>query len=321
MSTASIENAVQSLLNSCYNCTTVVFHYGWGGLAHFIDALYIQHTICRNIEIFRNHMVSVAPSVVGAVDLVSIDEGGIAAAVGEGRGVGARDECHSGTAVGDGRQGGDVYLGEAVNRGGVIVSGREAFRVQCVSVGPDGIVSCAVGVAVAEYNRSGTVAVKACGAIHKHRSDGVATDISDGVCRRTCHIHQTSYGRAIISRHIGDDFRQSNVIGECPIPTMSCTVGESVGIYNVALATVETAVVHRRFGSCKRVAASVGDGRHYDLVGSGLGKAVDCSLSVFCGDGEVLRGNVISICPRVVGVVDNIGVGVNGVAAGRIMIE
>ena len=220
----------------------------------------------RYAEIFRNHMVSVAPSVGAVVDGVSVDEGRVAAAVGEGRGIGSWGECHSGTAVGDGRQGGDVYLGEAVNRGGVIVSGREAFRVQCVSVGPDGIVSCAVGVAVAEYNRSGTVAVKACGAIHKHRSDGVATDISDGVCRRTCHIHQTSYGRAIISRHIGDDFRQSNVIGECPIPTMSCTVGESVGIYNVALTAVETAVVHSGFRSRKRVAAAVGDDRFDNIV-------------------------------------------------------
>ena len=109
MSTASIENAVQSLLNSCYNCTTVVFHYGWGGLAHFIDALYIQHTICRNIEIFRNHVVSVAPSVGAVVDGVSVDEGGISAAIGEGRGVGSRSEWNIGTAVGDGRQGGDVY--------------------------------------------------------------------------------------------------------------------------------------------------------------------------------------------------------------------
>ena len=111
------------------------------------------------------------------------------------------------------------------------------------------------------------------------------------------------------------------MVGESPILTVSRTVGESIGIYNVALTAVETAVVHSRFGSRKRVAAGIGDGGHGDLLGSGLGKAGDYSLSVFCADGEVLRGNMISVNPRVVGVVDSIGVGVNGVAAGRIMIE
>ena len=127
-------------------------------------------------------MISVAPAVVGAVYMIGINEGRVAAAVGEGGGVGVRDECDRCPAVGDVGQGGGEDLRETVNHGGVIVSGSETFRIQCVSIGPDGIVSSAVGVAIAEDNRSGTIAVKACGAVHKDWSDGVATDILNGLC-------------------------------------------------------------------------------------------------------------------------------------------
>ena len=210
-------------------------------------------------KVLWHDVIGVAPSVVGAVDLVSIDEGGVAAAVGEGGGVGAGSECDRGAAVGDGRQGGGEDLREAVNRSGVIGRWGKSFGIEGISIGPDGVVSSAVGVSVTEHHRTGIVRIDAGGAVHKFGDDTVAAHIGDGVCIRSHHIHLAGHGIAPVGWHIGDDFWQGNVVGESPIPTVSRTVGESIGIYDVALATIETAVVHSWFGSRKRVAASVGD--------------------------------------------------------------
>ena len=65
-------------------------------------------------------MISVAPAVVDAVDVVSINERGVAAAVSEGGSVSAWGECDRGTAVSDGRQGGGEDFRETVNRSGVV---------------------------------------------------------------------------------------------------------------------------------------------------------------------------------------------------------
>ncbi len=67
-------------------------------------------------------MVGVVPGVVGAVDIVSIDEGGVAAAVAQSAGVGAKVQVNTLPAVGDVGQGGRVDLGEAVD-GGVRIGG------------------------------------------------------------------------------------------------------------------------------------------------------------------------------------------------------
>ncbi len=73
-------------------------------------------------EVFRHDMVGVVPGVVGAVDIVSIDESGVAAAVAQSAGVGAEVQVNTLPAVGDVGQGGRVDLGEAVD-GGVRIGG------------------------------------------------------------------------------------------------------------------------------------------------------------------------------------------------------
>ena len=73
-------------------------------------------------KVFGHHMVGVVPGVVGAVDIVSIDESGVAAAVQECAGVGAGVQVDALSAVGDDGQGGGVYLGDAVD-GGVRIGG------------------------------------------------------------------------------------------------------------------------------------------------------------------------------------------------------
>ena len=119
--------------------------------------------------------------------------------------------------------------------------------------------SGAVGVAIAEDNRSGTIGIKACGAVHKHGDDAVAAYVGNGVGDRSCHIHQASYGSAIISRHSGNDIRQSNVEGERPVLTMFCAVGVTVGIYDVSLTAVEASAVNSDITGRERFVAGIGD--------------------------------------------------------------
>ena len=73
-------------------------------------------------EVLGHHMVGVVPGVVGAVDIVSIDESGVAAAVAQSAGVGVEEQVNTLPAVGDVGQGGRVDLGEAVD-GGVRIGG------------------------------------------------------------------------------------------------------------------------------------------------------------------------------------------------------
>ena len=102
-------------------------------------------------------MIGVAPSVVAAVDGVVIHKGGVAAAVGDIASVDAFLERNIRAAVGDVGQGGGENLHETVNRSGVVDYWCEAFRIQCVSESPDGIVFCTIGVTETEDNRSGAV--------------------------------------------------------------------------------------------------------------------------------------------------------------------
>ena len=167
-------------------------------------------------EVFGHHLVGVAPGVVGAVDGVGIDEGGVAAAVQEGAGVGAGVQVYALSAVGDDGQGGGKNFGETVDLQGVVRSGREAVRVEGVGVGPEGVVAGAVGVAVAEGDGAGAVEAEVGGAVHEDGDDGVAADVGDGVRRRSDDIHETRHGGSIVGRHVGDDVRHHDVEGEGP---------------------------------------------------------------------------------------------------------
>ena len=102
-------------------------------------------------------MIGVAPSVVAAVDGVVIHKGGVAAAVGDISCIDAFLERNIRAAVGDVGLGGGENLHETVNRSGVVDYWCEAFRIQCVSESPDGIVFCTIGVTETEDNRSGAV--------------------------------------------------------------------------------------------------------------------------------------------------------------------
>ena len=73
-------------------------------------------------EVFGHDMVGVLPRISGSVDNISIDKGGVAAAVQECTGVGVQRQGYVGAAVGDDGQGGGVYLGDAVD-GGVRIGG------------------------------------------------------------------------------------------------------------------------------------------------------------------------------------------------------
>ena len=110
MPVATVEIAVHSLFNGCYDDVTVVLNYWWSRLDHLSDTLYLYGAVRGYFEIFRHQMIGVAPSVVATVDGVGIDEGCVAAAVGDIAGVDTflkRDIC---AATGDDGQGGGVNL-------------------------------------------------------------------------------------------------------------------------------------------------------------------------------------------------------------------
>ena len=176
-------------------------------------------------EVFRLDMVGVAPGVVGAVDGIVVDEGGVAAAVDERGGVVAGLKCDRFPAVGDVRQGGDNNLGEAVDGDRVVRRGGEIVRVEGVGVGPEGVVSGAVGVAVAEDDVAGAVGAEGGGAVHEDGRDGVAADVGDDRCGRCRHIHETGHFQRVISRDVGDSIGQLNekiLSYDCIISTNIC---------------------------------------------------------------------------------------------------
>ena len=216
-------------------------------------------------------MVGVCPGVVGAVDIIGIDEGGVAASVAQRAGVGAGVQVDALSAVGDDGQGGGVYLGEAVDGGVRIGGGREGARVEGVGVGPDGVVSGAVGVAVAEDDSAGAVGVDVGGAVHENGRDGVAADIGDGLCRRSVDVHQTGHGGAVIGGHAGDDIGHCDVEGEGPGMGVARAVRVRIVVNDVALASVEAGAVDGGGPRSEGVAAGVGDHRQDDAVGGDVG--------------------------------------------------
>ena len=82
----------------------------------------VETVLGGDYKVFWHNVVGVGPGVVGAVDIIGIDEGGVAASVAQRAGVGAGVQVDALSAVGDDGQGGGVYLGEAVD-GGVRIGG------------------------------------------------------------------------------------------------------------------------------------------------------------------------------------------------------
>ena len=174
----------------------------------------ITSVFCCYAEVFRHHVVSVTPSVVGAIDGVGVDKGGVTAAVGNIAGVDAFLERNIRAAVGNDGQGGGVDFRDTMNISSVVGDRGKSCRVQGVSESPGGVVSGTVGVAVTEDHSSGAIAVEGCGAVHEDRSDAVATDVLNDLCCWTADIGHARYGSVTVARYSGNSFRQDDVEGE-----------------------------------------------------------------------------------------------------------
>ena len=166
----------------------------------------IASVLGGNVEIVGYHVIDEAPSVVGAVDGIVIHKCGVSATVGDITGVDAFLKGNIRAAVGDDGQGGGVHFGEAVNRNGIVGCRREAFRVQCISESPGGVVSGTVGITITEDHCSGAVGVDVGGAVHKDWNDAVATGILNDWCCWAADIGQAGHGSVAIIRHSGNIF-------------------------------------------------------------------------------------------------------------------
>ena len=260
-------------------------------------------------------MVGVAPEVVGAVDIVSRDEGGVAAAVVQSAGVGAEVQINALSTIGDGGQDGGVYLGETVDNSVRIGGGCEGGGVERVGVGPDGVVAGAVGVMIEEDDRSGAVGVDVGGAVRENGFDGSAANVCDEGCGRGMDIHQAGHGCAVVGGHVGDDIGHHDMESEGPRMSVARAIRVGIAIDDVALASVEVGTVDGDVARCEGVAAGVGDGRQGDAVGGDVGQAVDGGLAGSSSDSEVFRNDMVSVGPCADGVVDRVGEGIDRVAA------
>ena len=181
MSIASVEYTICGLLYRYDRVVTAICDDRWFGFEYFRNTLHMYSVIGRNFKVLGCHMIGVSPKVISAVDLIVIDVCSVAAAVDDVAGVGARFQSDICTAVGDDRQGGGMYFGETMYGRRVVLRRRESVRVEGVSVGPNGVVSGAVGVAVAEGDCACSVARDVGGAVHEDGHDGPAADVGDGV--------------------------------------------------------------------------------------------------------------------------------------------
>lgn len=232
MAFASVEATVNGGLQYGFNDSSATVGYRrWYNIrySYFTNALYKYTAIGGYFKWKWHHMIGVAPAIVGAVDSVCIDVGGVAATIGNITGVSAWSEGDISTAVGDGRQGGGVGIRETVDGCIRIGSRGEGTWVECVGVGPDGVVTSTVSISVAEDNRTSSVTVYISGTIHKGGSDVVAADVGNGARCGSSDIHQTGHGGVTVDRHIGNDVRQGDMEGEGPGCVNSSAIG--IGVY------------------------------------------------------------------------------------------
>ncbi len=194
----------------------------------------MDDSVVGRCEVLGRHLVGVGPGVVGAVDMIVVDEGGVAASVVQGTRVDAGCQGDGVAAVGDDGQGGGVHLGETVDGDGIGRGGGEGRRIEGDGVGPQRVVAGAVGVAVAEDDRAGAIGIEGGGAVHEDRGDVVAADVGDGVRGRSGDIHETRHGGTVVGGHVGDDAGQLDVEGEGPVVLMSGAVFIRIGVDDVA---------------------------------------------------------------------------------------
>ena len=240
MSVTTIEVAIHSLFDRCYEGTTVIFNFRRCWLDYLSDALYTHGTVRRYIKVFRNHVVSETPCVVGTINIVCVNEGGISAAIGDVAGIDAFLERNNRAAVGDNRQGGSMDIRNTVNRSGIVGCWRETFRIQCVGESPDGVMLCTIGITEAEDHRTCTIGMNVGSAIHEDRHNGITTYILNDLCGWTTDIGQAGHGGVAIIRHSSNVFWQGNMEGEVPGMRIVGAVCIWIVVYDVTLASVES---------------------------------------------------------------------------------
>ena len=254
--------------------------------------------LCAYGEVFRRDMVRVAPGVIRAVDGIVVDEGGVAAAVDERGGVVAGLKRDRFPAVGDARQGGRHDLGETVDIGLAVLSWRESSGGEGVGVGPDGVVTRAVGVAVAENDRARPVGNEGGGAVHEDGRDGSAADVGDDRCGRCRHIHETGHGGAAGGGHPCDLVGHLYGVGVGPFILQIITVRIGIGKDNRTL-TISTTLSPYCIGSRNRCLQNISanifhDGQHRSRRCNSIRNALHISTYSYF---TILRwrGNVIDI--------------------------
>ena len=245
LAAATIERTVNSKFCGSDDVGTGVDDDGRCWMCDSRNALHSDGGVVWNRECVRGYYVCVFPNVIGVVDSVSVDEGGVAATVRKGGGIGAWVECYSGTTVGDSRQDGGEDFRKTVNRSGVVGCWGKSFRIEGIGIGPDGVVSSTVGVSVTEQHRTRVVRVYMGGAVHEFGDDVVSAHVGDGVGGRSHHIHQTGYGVAMVGWHTGDNLRHNNMVSESPGGIRTSTILVSVSVCLGACAITDLSVDSR----------------------------------------------------------------------------
>ena len=138
-----------------------------------------------------------------------------------------------------------------------IVHWCEQARNQGISIGPNRVMMCTIGIFIMEGYRSCTIYMQICHTIHKHRNDSSATNIRDIRSRRTNHIHQTRFRSPIIRRHSGYHIRQYNMVSKLPSMSMSRTICVRIAEYQVAAATVVSRAVNADHSRTQSIETSI----------------------------------------------------------------
>ena len=200
--------------------------------------------------------------------------------------------------------------------GGVRIGERsEVFRNDCIDERPRIGVARAIGVGVAEVDSAVPVSSHIYDRIARvrHRKDLPATGIREGIgCRRDGLVCTHDF-RSTVLRH--SQSGQFYMVGVGPVLGMSGTVGEGVGVHDIALAAVEPGAIYSRLGSGERIVASIRDIR--DICGrdNSTSEAADGVKAVGDGNGEVLRRDMVGIIPCVWCSIDLVMIDERGVTA------
>ena len=168
-------------------------------------------------------MVGVIPEIFCSVDIVGIDEGGVAAAVDDVAGVGLGDEVDRRAAVGDVGQDRGCDFGEAVD-GGFAVIGRSECAWNHVSrICPNRVMSSAVSINKTIDDTTRTI-LNGIYSVKYSRNDCVAAYILDGGRCGASGIGSARDSVCPVGGDVNDGVWQGDVINEAPCSIRTGTV-------------------------------------------------------------------------------------------------